>query len=83
MLILAVSTNGVSLDPFLQYGVVGAIAALGLIGLWQAYRREQKRADDANAEVARLNQAIIDKYLPSLAETAALLSDVKELLREC
>lgn len=87
MLILAAATaaadaGGVSLSPFLQYGVVGVIAMLGLSGMYQAYKREQKRADDANAEVARLNQAIIDKYLPSLAETAVLLGDVKELLRD-
>ena len=78
---LASSVNGVDFSPFLQYGVVGVIAALGLVFMYRSYQREVKRADEADAEVKRLNQAIQDKMLPALLDSAALAREVSDLLR--
>lgn len=77
---LATAVNGIDLNPFLQFGAVGAIAAMGLVFMWQAYKREQKRADDNEAEVKRLNQAIIDKYLVAQTESMHVLNEVADML---
>lgn len=78
-------------DPSIlfQYGAVGVIAALGVLFVRNAYTRETKRADEAQAEIARLNQLLRDKdatiqdrFLPALLETQTALRESASLLSE-
>lgn len=47
---------------------------------WQVYKRERDRADKNEAEIARLNTVIQDRYIPSLEEATRVMASVKELL---
>ena len=72
---------------FAEYGAVGliAIVALGAAGylfrqLLAAMRREQARADAAEAEVRRLNQFMTEKLISQLTTTADTVSRAAEML---
>lgn len=70
------------LGVFLQYGAIGAIAA---VSLWFAYtliKREQKRADDLADEVSRLNKLIVDSIYPQTGDAVRAVKDVTVLLQQ-
>ncbi len=70
----------------LQYGAVGLIAILALATVrvlykalakreTEAYEREKARADRLEAELAKLNSAIQDRYLTTLNEATRAVAD--------
>lgn len=63
-----------------QYGIAGILGMILAWFGWQVYKRERDRADKNEAEIARLNTVIQDKYIPSLEEATRVLTSVKELL---
>lgn len=66
------------LPAWQQLGVAGIFAAaLALVGKWMMQRLEA--ADQAKDELTR---RLIDDVVPALTNSAAVLKDVSELLRE-
>lgn len=63
-----------------QLGAVGGVLAILFWFAWQVYKRERDRADKNEAEIARLNQVIQDKYVPSLESAAVALAESNRLL---
>lgn len=74
--LLHMAANGPAtpdLSPlWLQYGAIGLMAALLLWFAWRAYKREADRADKLEAEVARLNQVMLDQSKSSTESTTAM-----------
>jgi hypothetical protein len=72
-----------------QYGAIGAIAVIlmGAVGYLfriqvQAMRREQQRADAAEAEIRRLNDFMTSRLIAQLTETATQVSRAAEVLAD-
>lgn len=63
-----------------QLGAVGAVLTLFLTFGWIVYKRERDRADKNEAEIARLNQLIQDRYVPSLESASRALAESSEAL---
>lgn len=81
IVVVQAQSDAPSLDVFAQYGVVGALAALGLWFMWKAYQREVKTNDALRAELAELRKGVDDKVLPLVSDMTALLR-AKESDRE-
>ena len=67
--------SGISLDTFGNYGVLGVLTAILLIGARMLVSREMQRADRLEAEVTRLNTLIQEKHIPVLEAATAALKD--------
>lgn len=78
--LLASSTDGLPLSGLGQLGAFGTILMILLSFGWYAYKRESNRADKNETEIARLNQLIQDKYVPSLEAATKALSDSADAL---
>lgn len=76
---LAAETDPI-LSGFTQLGVAGTILGVLLAFGNRVLKRETERADANAAEVARLNQSIQEKYIPSLLAGQQALSEVKTAL---
>lgn len=63
-----------------QLGAVGAVLTIFLAFGWIVYKRERDRADKNEAEIARLNQLIQDRYVPSLESASRALAESSEAL---
>lgn len=79
----------VDLGTLAQYGVVGLVAAGGIIFARTSYKRETDRSDRAEAEVARLNKVIIerndmivDRVIPALANAASAAEAANQMVRD-
>lgn len=77
---MVLSQEGIPVAELGQYGIAGVISMIFLWFGWQVYKRERDRADKNEAEIARLNTVIQDKYIPSLEAATRVLTSVKELL---
>lgn len=82
---MTVAATSSSLDGLVQYGAVGILAVAGLIGVRVLFQREVKahdaaeaRADRMEAELAKLNNAIQERYLTTLAEATRAISAALE-----
>jgi len=72
-------------DPvslLLQYGVLGVFAALLLIYARGSIKRENDRADRAEAQVRELNDFIRGELLPKQIEATLLYKQVADVLGE-
>lgn len=69
-------------ESFLQYGVLGAVALLGLWFVLTAYRREVNRADSAEKGLAELNREVREKVIPALTEATTALVECARTLRD-
>ena len=67
---------------FLQFGVLGAVALLGLWFVLTAYRREVARGDAAEKSLAELNREMRDKIIPALTEATGALVECAHILRD-
>lgn len=72
--------NDLPLSGLGQLGAFGTILMIFLTFGWYAYKREMKRADDNAAEIARLNQLIQDRYVPSLESATKAIADSNDAL---
>lgn len=80
-----------SSDPgsiFLQYGPLGVIALLALLAVKVLFDREAKaldlerqRNEALSEELRKLNAAIQDRYLTTLAEATTAIGDALQLAR--
>jgi hypothetical protein len=66
---------------FLQYGVVGVLALLGLWFFKTAYQDVVKQRDAARAEVSQLTRDMLDKVVPVLGRAVDVMDDVTDELR--
>lgn len=84
---IAVSGNSTTVTPT-PYGDLADRGILGLVVVVlagfaaQAIARERKRGDDAVAEVARLNERLVEKWMPAMVEFNRASNDTLTLLRE-
>ena len=76
-------------SAFLQYGALGAIALLALLAVRVLFLRitaaadaERARADRLEDELRRLNAAIQERYLGTLAEATRVIGEVLAQIRE-
>lgn len=69
-------------STFLQFGVLGAVALLGLWFVLTAYRREVARGDTAEKALAELNREMRDKVIPALTEATRALAEYAQSLRD-
>lgn len=74
-------TAGIT-STFLQFGVLGAVALLGLWFVLTTYRREVNRADAADKALAELNREMRDKVIPALTEATGALVECARILRD-
>lgn len=74
------AADSIPLSGIAQYGAAGAIGAILIWFGWQVIDRERTRADKNEAEVARLNGLILDRYVGSLEQNIRVLEEVKDLL---
>jgi hypothetical protein len=74
-MISQVAGGDTAIPLLLQLG----IAAPFVWGMYQAYKREVKRADRLEEEVKRLNDVNQDRTLPALIATASSLKEVADL----
>lgn len=77
---MAASPDGLPLSGLGQLGAFGTILIILLSFGWYAYKRESNRADKSELEIARLNQLIQDKYVPSLEAATRAMSDSADAL---
>lgn len=63
-----------------QYGIAGVIGAILIWFGWKVIQREQRLAEEARAEVARLNAKIADVYVPNMERWLEALAEQKRLL---
>lgn len=63
-----------------QYGIAGVIGAILVWFAWKVIQREQRLAEEARAEVARLNAKIADVYVPNMEKWLEALAEQKRLL---
>jgi hypothetical protein len=73
--------TGIS-DSFIQYGVLGAVALMGLWFVLTSYRREVNRADKAEEELRLLNQEMRDKVIPALTEATRVALEYAQRSRD-
>lgn len=73
---------------FLQYGPLGVIALLALLAVKVLFDREAKaldlerqRNEALSEELRKLNAAIQDKYLTTLAEATTAIGDALQIAR--
>lgn len=69
-------------QTFLQFGVLGAVALLGLWFVLTAYRREVARGDTAEKALAELNREMRDKVIPALTEATGALVECARIMRD-
>ncbi len=76
-------------SAFLQYGALGAIALLALLAVRVLFLRitaaadaERARADRLEEELRRLNAAIQERYLGTLADATRVIGEVLGEIRE-
>ncbi len=79
--LLAEPGSTVDFGLFAQFGVVGVIAAMGIVFAKGAYARERDRADRMEAENKRLNELILDRVIPTLMSASRVGEETTELLR--
>src|SRR5688572_21611896 len=63
-----------------EYGVAGVIGGILVWFAWKVIQREQRLAEEARAEVARLNSKIADVYVPNMERWLESLAEQKRLL---
>ncbi len=66
---------------FLQYGVVGVLALLGLWFFRTAYQDVIKQRDEARKELSELNRDVRDKVVPVLTRAVEAMDEVNLTLR--
>lgn len=76
------SAPGDPVSLLLQYGVLGIFAALLLAYARSSIKREQDRADRAEAQVRELNDFIRNELLPKQVEATLLHKQVADVLAE-
>lgn len=69
------------LNPFLQYGAIGAFLAVMIALAYQLIKREQVRADALAAEVQRLNNVMMEKTVPALVEATKAVTAAQSILQ--
>lgn len=76
-------------DAFLQYGALGAIAALALGAVRILFAREVKahqdqkdRADRLEVELRKLNEMIQNQYITTLTQATLAMSQAFDVIRE-
>lgn len=81
-MVLAVADGTTVDDTLLQYGAIGVIAVVALFAVrvlfkreTEAYDREKARADRLEAELAKLNQTIQERYLVALNDATRAVAD--------
>lgn len=74
------STSGIDLSVFAQYGLLGVLT-VGLIWFAKgAYKRETDHVDKLEEENRRLNQIIQDRVIPALTSATRAAEESAELL---
>ncbi len=82
------AVTGSVLDPnsfaavFLQWGVVGVVAFLGLLFAYKANQKTEARADRLEAQLSNLHQETRDKIIPALVASTQTNGEVAEVLRD-
>lgn len=76
------TSDPVNLGILAQYGVLGVVAAGGIVFARVSYRRETDRSDRLEAEVTRLNNLIIERAIPALTSAARAAEEATRLLRD-
>ena len=69
-------------DAYLQLGVLGIQALLGLWFGLTAYRREVKRADAAEQALAALNLEMRESVIPALTGATHAVTECVQFLRD-
>lgn len=72
--------SGLDLTVFAQYGVVGAIAILGIWFAKGAHQRERERADRLETENRRLNDVILERVIPAMTAATSAAQESAQLL---
>ena len=81
---VVLSANEVStgLDSLTNYGVLGVLSVILIVGARMLVSREMQRADRLEAEVTRLNTLIQDRHIPVLEASTAAVKDSTEALKD-
>lgn len=70
-----------ALEPFLQYGAIGAMLVVLFLFARTLLLREQARADASAAEVQRLNTLIQEKTIPALIAATQAVTTAQTVLQ--
>jgi hypothetical protein len=81
MLLSDPAADPVNVGILAQYGVLGVVAAGGIVFARVSYKRETDRSDRLESEVTRLNNLIIERAIPALTSAAQAAEDATRLLR--
>lgn len=92
LLLSIINAQAVGTDvssTFVQYGALGVIAFLALIAVRVLFQREVRaldherdRADRLEEELRKLNAAIQERYVGTLADATRVMGDVLDSVRE-
>lgn len=85
--LLAQQANPI-IDTLPQYGAVGILALVGLLGMWMLWKKidriyedEHKRADRLEAELLKLNALISSDLSGTLVRATEAMREVTDMLR--
>lgn len=85
--LLAQQVNPI-VDTLPQYGAIGILALVGLLGMWMLWKRidriyeeEHKRADRLEAELLSLNKLISSELSGHLVRATEAMREVTTMLR--
>jgi hypothetical protein len=76
----AAGGDGLDLNVFAQYGVLGVITLLLIVFARGAYQREKDRADQAAAENRQLYSLMLDRVIPAVTSATSAVETSTELL---
>jgi len=83
--LLVIAADSVSADPLtyiVQLGILGPFLAILIVHTRNSIKREQERADRAEAQVKELNELIRSQLLPTQVEATILYKQVAEVLTD-
>lgn len=71
-----------TLEPLLQYGILGVFAVLLILFAQTLLKREQQRGDASAAEVIRLNTIMQEKTIPALIAATQAIAAAQTILQQ-
>ncbi len=66
----------------LQYGVLGVAAIVLFLIAKRLIEREQARADRLEADVRRLNDLMVDQFVPALTKSNEAVANASKVIEE-